>query len=142
VLDRRPLVVRRVALQIESPRQDTLAAGLVPARKSRPVVTAFAAREGQTLRLMILNKDVARTTSVTVAASDKNPPAVSGASQGEVWTADYFGDGDAADVWSERPLSARALPVTIDLKPHSVSFVEIELAPPSPRKQAPARPRR
>ena len=118
---------RRVALDVETPRQDTPAAGLVAAQKGRPIVTALAAREGQTLRLMLLNKHVSQPVSVTLSASDKTPPAIARASQGEVWTEDYFADGDGVEAWSERPLLAKAWPVELQLKPHSVSFIEIEM---------------
>jgi alpha-N-arabinofuranosidase len=129
---------RRVTLATDSPVHDTPAAGLVPARKGRPVITAFAAREGQTLRLMIVNKDVASPALVTLTVSDKKAPTITRATQGEVWTEDYFADGDSVDAWSERPLAARAWPLTVELKPHSVSFMEIELESPkvAPVKKA------
>jgi alpha-N-arabinofuranosidase len=118
----------RLRLDLDGPRQDTPAAGLVPAQKARPVITAFGARQGRTLRVMLLNKDVQNPASVLLAADVRVP--LASAKQGELWTEDYLGDPDSGpDPWSERALAATQLPLTVELKPHSVSFLELQHAP-------------
>ena len=57
---------RIVPVRVESPTFDSPEVGLVPAYRGTPLVTALATREGDRVRLILINKDPGRPVDVTV----------------------------------------------------------------------------
>jgi hypothetical protein len=63
-----------VKTDVDSPRMATPRAGFVPERRDLPIVTAHAVRDGDALRIAIVNRDPSRSASIGLTVRGHRAP--------------------------------------------------------------------
>jgi alpha-N-arabinofuranosidase len=117
------LAGRLVPVKVETRTFDSPRAGLVAPRSGLPLVTAIATREGEVVRIILVNKDGANPASTDLRFAD--------AKLGAATYVSYGGPSRFAtrDLPATGVVARGALPAggaaRIDLPPHSVTLVEI-----------------
>jgi alpha-N-arabinofuranosidase len=119
---------RMVPIKVDSPSFDSPRVGFAPARKGLPRVTAIATRDGNVVRAILINKDPVNPATTTIRTT--------GAARA---------NGTYRSLGGPRPFSVRGLPAdgvvrsgglpaapaeaSLELPPHSVTLVVLDMAP-------------
>lgn len=125
-----------LATRVTAPGFDSEAVGVVPAYTGTPLITATATREGEVLRLVLLNKDWSREAKLSLgidgAEGAAATQAVAKATASTLSGNDPFDADDPRALAGLEPLDVRgaAFPLALSLPPRSLTLVEIELKAP------------
>jgi len=123
----RALRGRLVPATVAGSTFDSPAAGMVPAYRGLPLVTALATVEGDTLRVLVTNKDSFRPARITLQGVSR---AIAGIDCQQLGGGGYFearsGRGEAR--LTPLGIASQAFPVPLNLGPHSMALIEIRLA--------------
>ena len=116
-----------VKVQMTTEMFDVGRVGVVPESKGLPLVTSLATVDNKKLRLMLINKDLARTSRTIVGFTGARPV-------GEISTLIIDGDRVFDPTDSETKirrrkanLAASAGGTSLTLPPHSITFLEFQL---------------
>ena len=116
-----------VKVQMTTETFDVGRVGVVPESKGLPLVTSLATVDNKKLRLMLINKDLARTSRTIVGFTGARPV-------GEISTLIIDGDRVFDPTDSETKirrrkanLAASAGGTSLTLPPHSITFLEFQL---------------
>ncbi len=114
-----------IPLAIETPKFSSPAAASVPAYKNIPRVVGLATRDGQWVRILLINKDPAQPAGITIENIDSRQ-----------WIA--FEEWTTEDVWGNEPfnhLNGRLMEtqgtVEFQIDPHSMMLLRYELPEPT-----------
>ena len=125
---------------VDAPTFNAPAAGIFPGEANVPLASAMAVNDNGTIRILIINKDVANTRRTLVEFSEPIQPRL--ITRRELYTDDYFAtflEGGDAIAWKEDQLTLSNGELVADLKPHSIVILEIlpqTASNPSPSLQA------
>jgi hypothetical protein len=110
-------------VQIDTPTLPTPSVGLVRAFPEVPVVTALASRDGQTLRLLVIQKHPTDAIKLRVAPEGSQ---VSAATARVLTTPDAFSFSETTEAaWSTVSFAGQLL----EFPPHSLTRIDITLTP-------------
>lgn len=108
------------------PTFDAPAVGSINAEMGLPLLTSLATLEGETLRVLLINKDPSRAARVRIAGMSRSVSAVSAKLlSGPRIFSDITTKGTSA--WQDRPIGLPALPATVELPAHSIGWLEFAL---------------
>lgn len=101
--------------------------GAVQAASGVPSVTAFASRENKTVRIALINKELKQTVACTLSTKISKIAKVRAQS---LWASDPFAGmpGEPGVQWGPHEAKAQGGDVTLDLRPYSFAFLEIDIA--------------
>ncbi len=122
----RALVGARLRVDVRSATIATPALGQVAARAALPLFEALPSRDGNTVRVLMINKDLARKALVTLDLGGATP---SSASLAGLRSDDPFARGDVAGLmtpWMADPGVGSTM--KISLPSHSVAVLELTMA--------------
>lgn len=130
-LYREKFVGVRLPILVNGPTFESEAVGFVPAYQDTPLITALAARDGNVVRVFLVNKDYAAGQTVEIIGKGETLQ-ISEATQ-------YLLTGDSAFAgavpfaessplaWQTTPLDGTLFPLRLDIPPHSIMVVEFTI---------------
>ena len=115
-----------VSVRTDSPTMQTPAVGFVPAVKDYPIVESLACRDGNTLRMLVINRDPVRTGRISLTFTTNLR--ITSIERHELFADDYFGGQDIG--WKRRPVEqVSPQQLEIEMSPHSLSLLEMQIEP-------------
>lgn len=112
----------RLATATQGPTFSNNAVGVVPAYHDNPAVKAVASTEDNVIRMWVINKSSQPLKLDTQIAQNIRAAKAEDLSSAEVWSNKVL-------TWQETPVILQDSAINIDLKPHSVTFIELNIAP-------------
>ena len=102
--------------------------GVVPSYQDTPLATGLATKSGNTIRLLIINKELSQTSNVQLDIAGTAKPSEIGFSF--VTSTNPLASGNASDVITEYSgtLPVSPLPVAFQMPPHSIALLTIQLS--------------
>ena len=120
------LAGERLAVDVRAPTIATPSLGQVGALAAMPLFEALPTRDGDTVRVLMINKDLARKAQVTLDLAGRRPLAATLRGLG---CADAFAQADVAGLmtpWNALPAVASTM--KISLPAHSMAVLELTMA--------------
>ena len=110
----------RLATATQGPTFSNSAVGIVPSYNDNPVVKAVASTEGNVMRMWVINKSSQPLKLNTQTTQNIRAARADDLSSAEVWS-------NKALTWKKTVVTLRDSALSIELKPHSVTFVELDI---------------
>lgn len=116
---------RLVDAKIDAPTFAAPAAGMIPATPGLPVITALATANGDTIRVIVINKDASKPAQITIQGPTRGIASVQRSA---------LGGGEVLDSKASlaspiaRDVAAKGFPVSIAVPAHSLTLFEFRLA--------------
>jgi hypothetical protein len=116
---------RLVDAAVTAPQFAAPPVGMVPATSGLPLITATATTNGDTLRVIVINKDASRPAQLTLQGPAR---AIASLRRSELGGAELFKPKAPLAPPVARDVAAKAFPVSLALPPHSITLLEFQLA--------------
>jgi len=117
---------RMLPAEVAGPRFDAPAGGIVPATRDVPALVALATLEDNRLRLLLINRDLARPAEITLEGPSGPVAEVKFREFGGtiLWAAK---GRPAIPEWQDRAVQGQACPLRFRLEPHALGVLEMRL---------------